>query len=247
MVECTFSGPKDLAPEEQLIRTPGKWKLFLDGLAIEKKCGAGLILSGPDGFEIYQAIRFNFPPPTNNEAKYEALLHGMELARSLEVKHLRAFSNSMLVVKHFIGEYEQRDPHTKAYVAKKILGEAKGRWVEELPWVLWAYQTTPRSSTGETPFRLAYGTNVLVPVEMGPESYGTEFYNVKVNNFGLRVNVDLLEEEREASHQRNIKYLLQAAQHYDSGIKKRSFGVGDLVQRELAISMPTRRGKLQPN
>ncbi|XP_074352467.1 uncharacterized protein LOC141691594 [Apium graveolens] len=54
----------------------------------------------------------------NNEAEYEALLAGMELARSLEAKHLRAFSNSMLVVKHFYGEYEQRDPGMKAYATK---------------------------------------------------------------------------------------------------------------------------------
>ncbi|XP_074326805.1 uncharacterized protein LOC141664751 [Apium graveolens] len=78
---------------------------------------AGLILSIPDGFEICQAIRFNFLL-TNNEAEYEALLAGMELARSLQVKHLRAFRDSMLVVKHFSGEYEQRDPRTKAYATK---------------------------------------------------------------------------------------------------------------------------------
>ncbi|XP_074324259.1 uncharacterized protein LOC141661175 [Apium graveolens] len=119
MVECTFSGPKDLSPDEQLIRIPGKWKLFVDGSMAGKKCGAGLILSSPEGFEICQAIRFDFPL-TNNEAEYEALLAEMELARSLEAKHLRAFSDSMLAVKHFTGEYEQKDPRTKVYAAKVI-------------------------------------------------------------------------------------------------------------------------------
>ncbi|XP_074327875.1 uncharacterized protein LOC141665792 [Apium graveolens] len=109
---------------------------------------------------------------------------------------------------------------------KKRLGEAKGRWAEELPWILWACRTTPRTSTGDTPFRMAYGTEALVPVE---------------------ANVDLLEEEREAEHQRNMRYLLQMAQHYDSNVKKRSFGFGDLVLRELAASMPAKQGKLQPN
>ncbi|XP_074346598.1 uncharacterized protein LOC141685394 [Apium graveolens] len=42
----------------------------------------------------------------------------MELARSLEAKHLRGFSDSMLVVKHFSREYEQREPRTKAYTTK---------------------------------------------------------------------------------------------------------------------------------
>ena len=40
---------------------------------------------------------------------------------------------------------------------KKRLDEAKGKWVEELPHVLWMYCTTPRRSTGETPFSMTYG------------------------------------------------------------------------------------------
>ncbi|XP_074342227.1 uncharacterized protein LOC141679697 [Apium graveolens] len=93
---------------------------------------------------------------------------------------------------------------------KRMLGEAKGRWSEELHWILWAYRTTPRSSTGETPFRMAYGTKALVPVKVGLKSYRTEVYNLETNSFGLKANMDLLEEEREAAHQRNVKYLLQA-------------------------------------
>ena len=34
---------------------------------------------------------------------------------------------------------------------KKRLDEAKGKWVDELPHVLWSYKTTPRRSIGETP------------------------------------------------------------------------------------------------
>lgn len=51
MVECSFSRPKDLALEKRLIRTPGKWKLFVDGSVTGSKCGAGLILSGLEGLE----------------------------------------------------------------------------------------------------------------------------------------------------------------------------------------------------
>ncbi|KAL0352497.1 UNVERIFIED_CONTAM: hypothetical protein Scaly_1638400 [Sesamum calycinum] len=42
---------------------------------------------------------------------------------------------------------------------KTRLGTAKGAWVDELPSVLWAYRTTPRTTTGETPFSLSYGTD----------------------------------------------------------------------------------------
>ncbi|RDX93796.1 hypothetical protein CR513_23884, partial [Mucuna pruriens] len=53
---------------------------------------------------------------------------------------------------------------------KKRLEEAKGRWVEELPHVLWSYHTTPQSTTNETPFRLTFGTEAVIPVEIGESS-----------------------------------------------------------------------------
>lgn len=117
MVECSFSGPKDLTPEEQHIRAPGKWKLFIDGSVFGQKCGVGLILTSPEGFEICQASRFTFSL-TNNEAEYEALLAGMALAKNLGVKHLRVLSDFILVIKHFSGEYMQRDPRTYSYATK---------------------------------------------------------------------------------------------------------------------------------
>ena len=46
---------------------------------------------------------------------------------------------------------------------KKRLDDAKGKWVEELPHVLWTYRTTPRRSTGETPFSMTYGAGNWVP------------------------------------------------------------------------------------
>ncbi|XP_058783680.1 uncharacterized protein LOC131658400 [Vicia villosa] len=57
---------------------------------------------------------------------------------------------------------------------KRRLGEAKRAWVEELHSVLWAYRMTPHSSTGETPFRLTYGTEAVIPVEIREPSRRTE-------------------------------------------------------------------------
>ncbi|KAK3028730.1 hypothetical protein RJ639_037753 [Escallonia herrerae] len=55
---------------------------------------------------------------------------------------------------------------------KKKLDGAKGLWVDELPKILWAYNTTKRTSTGETPFNLSFGTEALIPVEVGLPSLG---------------------------------------------------------------------------
>ena len=53
---------------------------------------------------------------------------------------------------------------------KKRLEGAKGNWAEELLNVLWAYQTTPRRSTGETPFSMTYGVEAVIPIEIGLSS-----------------------------------------------------------------------------
>ena len=50
---------------------------------------------------------------------------------------------------------------------KKRLDDAKGRWVEELPYVLWTYRITPRRSTGEIPFSMSYGAEAVIPIEVG--------------------------------------------------------------------------------
>ncbi|KAL0402047.1 UNVERIFIED_CONTAM: hypothetical protein Slati_4234600 [Sesamum latifolium] len=50
---------------------------------------------------------------------------------------------------------------------KRRLERVGGNWAEELTSVLWAYRTTPRGSTGESPFSLVYGTEAIIPAELG--------------------------------------------------------------------------------
>lgn len=49
----------------------------------------------------------------------------------------------------------------------KRLEEPRGKWVDELPGVLWAYRTTNRRPTRVTSFALAYGMEVVIPIEIG--------------------------------------------------------------------------------
>lgn len=53
---------------------------------------------------------------------------------------------------------------------KARLEGAKGAWLEELPGVLWAYRTTAMTLTGGTPFRLAFGTEAVIPIVVGMSS-----------------------------------------------------------------------------
>ena len=52
-------------------------------------------------------------------------------------------------------------------IIKTKLDDAKGAWPEELPNVLWAYRTTTKTPTGDTPFKLTYGTEAIIPVKVG--------------------------------------------------------------------------------
>ncbi|XP_071708983.1 uncharacterized protein [Rutidosis leptorrhynchoides] len=47
-------------------------------------------------------------------------------------------------------------------LSKKRLGMKRKGWVDELPKVLWAHRTTHKNSTGETPFSLVYGSEVVI-------------------------------------------------------------------------------------
>ena len=62
---------------------------------------------------------------------------------------------------------------------KKRLDDAKGKWVDELPHVLWAYRTTPQRSTKETPFSMTYGAKVVIPLESGFPTLRTDQFSVK--------------------------------------------------------------------
>ncbi|XP_074556549.1 uncharacterized protein LOC141812457 [Curcuma longa] len=73
-----------------------------------------------------------------------------------------------------------------------------GSWVEELHDILWAYQTTPRDNTGLTPFHLVYGSEVVVPVEIGCHSTRIEAYKDAEDNAHQRAaELDLITEIRD--------------------------------------------------
>ena len=58
---------------------------------------------------------------------------------------------------------------------KTKLEDLKGKWVEYLPEVLWAYRTTRKSATQETPFALAFGTKAVAAVEIGLKPQGSNW------------------------------------------------------------------------
>nr|XP_033512095.1 uncharacterized protein LOC117276815 [Nicotiana tomentosiformis] len=70
---------------------------------------------------------------------------------------------------------------------KKRLEESKGKWLEVLPGVIWAYRTTTKTSTGENPFSLVNGAEALIPVEIGePSTRKANLRYFKIGDFVLK-------------------------------------------------------------
>nr|GEW52812.1 hypothetical protein [Tanacetum cinerariifolium] len=76
---------------------------------------------------------------------------------------------------------------------KARLDERCKHWMEEISHVLWAHQTMIKSSTGETPFSLTYGTKAVIPVEIGMQTWRTVKVDMIKNDEALEINLDLLE------------------------------------------------------
>ncbi|XP_071729264.1 uncharacterized protein [Rutidosis leptorrhynchoides] len=112
---------------------------------------------------------------------------------------------------------------------EKRLGKCKKGWVDELPLVLWAHKTTPKRSNGETPYSLAYGTEAVLPAEIQVLTERTG--NNKNNEENLRVNLDLLEERREAAVIREASYKRAIEGYYNKRVKPSTFKVEEYVLR----------------
>ena len=133
-------------------------------------------------------------------------------------------------------------------IIKTWLEGAKGVWPDELPSVLWAYKTTVRTPTGETPFKLAYGSEAVIHAKVHVANHRVMKYQDEENEEQLRLNLDLIDEVRMDVERRTVRYKSLMARQYDAMVKPRCFNIGDLVLKW--VSLATRNpvhGKLGPN
>ena len=69
--------------------------------------------------------------------------------------------------------------------------------MEELPYVLRSYRTTPRRSTGETPFSMTYTAEVVIPLKTRILMLRTSIFALDNIDNLLEKSLDLVEERRE--------------------------------------------------
>ncbi|XP_057432118.1 uncharacterized protein LOC130724836 [Lotus japonicus] len=115
---------------------------------------------------------------------------------------------------------------------KNKLDEAKGLWAEELPGVLWAYNTTEQTSTKETPYRLTYGTDAMLPVEIENQSWRATRFNEENNGENLIASLIMLPEEQREAQLRNEVGKVKVARKFATKV----FNEAAYVKNEGAIA-----------
>ena len=87
--------------EAQLPGVPdvsNSWTMYFDGSKKNEGAGAGVVLISPKGDKLRYVLQMGFEFPSNNEAEYEALIHGMRMAKAMGCTRLMIYGDSKLVV-----------------------------------------------------------------------------------------------------------------------------------------------------
>ena len=98
------------------------------------------------------------------------------------------------------------------------------------------------------PFKLAYGSKTVIPIELHMANHGVTMYQDKDNEEQLRLSLNLIDKVRVDANERMARYKNLMARQYDAMVKPRRFNIGDLIVKRvsLATKNPT-HGKLGPN
>jgi hypothetical protein len=87
-LELQSTGPLDLS---------SVWTMYFDSSKRVQDAGAGVVLISPHGDKLKYVLRMSFPQASNNEVEYEALLHGIKMAKACGETHLKIFRDSTLL------------------------------------------------------------------------------------------------------------------------------------------------------
>ena len=106
-----------------------------------------------------------------------------------------------------------------------------GRWLKELPAVVWGLHTQASHSTSVSPYFLVYGSEAILPADIAFRAPRVENYDEEQAAAVRIEDIDRAEEERLITYIRIAKYLEGLWRYYNRNIKGCSFAINDLVLR----------------
>jgi ribonuclease HI len=112
----------------ELLDLSNSWTIFVDGSKRVSGAGAGVVVVSPQGDRMRYVLRMLFPNPSNNEAEYEAVLHGMRMAKVCGAIHIKIHGDSNLIAQQVMKECDATCANMIAYRAMydKLEGEFEG-------------------------------------------------------------------------------------------------------------------------
>jgi ribonuclease HI len=96
------------------IERPEHWMMYFDGSLKLEGAGAGVLLISPKGEQLMYILQI-FWKVSNNEAEYEAPLHGLRLAISLGIKRLLVYGDSTMVINQVNKSWHRDKENMDAY------------------------------------------------------------------------------------------------------------------------------------
>ncbi|XP_021867331.2 uncharacterized protein [Spinacia oleracea] len=145
------------------------------------------------------------------------------------------------------GQAEAANKQILAAMRKK-LDDYKAGWADIVPEILWGNRTTVKEATGESPFRLCFGSEAVIPAEVGLPTFRIQHYEENKNGKLLKQELDLLPEIGLRAEIRSAAYKQRISNAYNKRVKHRQLEVGDLVLRRTAATGKAKvQGKLTPN
>ena len=125
------------------------------------------------------------------------------------------------------------------------LKESNTHWVEELDSVLWGLRTTPKRTTGYTPFFMVYGAEVVLPCDIIHDSPRVRMYEEREAELDRRDSLDALKEERDVAKVHSAFYEQQARIYQSREVRAKTYNVGNFFytcwRRKRTNSSPSGR------
>ena len=113
--------------------------------------------------------------------------------------------------------------------------------------MLWAYRTTSRKPTGESPFALTYGMKAIIPTEIGMQTIRTRIPE-ETSTESIIKDLDTTDELREAATICIASYQRRLVSWHNWRVKPHTFKAEELILRRVFENMSNPAdGKFQPN
>ena len=108
-----------------------------------------------------------------------------------------------------------------------------GKWIQELPHIVWGLRTQPSKATGQSPFFLTYESEAILPADIMWKSPRVEAYQEGKTDEARQLELDSVEEARVNTLTQSARYLQRVRHYHDRSVQQRSFNIRDLVLRRI--------------